>query len=104
MAKASDKAARKAILLHGQEAKFWKPTKKGEKLVGKLRGMKDGKYGPSLRIETRDGLISVPINDYLKDADFGPLVGKYIELEFVETVGRGLRIYDVYEIADDIPF
>lgn len=104
MAAKVDKANRKAVLLHGGKANFWKPTKKGEKIQGKLIAIKPSKFGMVLRIVAGAGAISIPINDYLKDADFGPLVGKNLEFEYIETVGRGLRIFDVYEVTDDIPF
>jgi hypothetical protein len=97
------KVTKKALLTHGQKPNFWKPKAEGEKIAGKLLGIKTGKYGLSLRIQTLEGSTAIAINDYLKDLDFGPLIGKVLEFVYIETVGKGLRIYDVFEI-EDTPF
>ena len=95
---------RKPVLLHDQKANFWKPSKKGEKVVGKLLAIKTGKFGDSLRIQQGAEAVSVPINDFLKDVDFGSLVGHVIEIIYVESVGRGMRLFDVFDLQDGVPF
>ena len=88
---------RTRILDHSAKAAFWKPKIAGEHVLGKLvRIATGGEYGPSLRIQTATGTISVSVNVILADVDWAAYIGKTLDVTFTGLVGkRNARSYDV---------
>ena len=80
----------------GKGMEIWKPTEKGQNVVGKLLKISQTRFNEVLRISTElDGVISVPVSTFLEDIDFKRYVGQVISLTFEGTAGRGCKLFTV---------
>lgn len=78
-----------------EKPNFWKPIKKGDRLVGKLISITSSQYGDILRVSTKKGIVHVPITTYLKDIDFESNLGSVFSFVFDKVVGRGCKLFTV---------
>lgn len=95
------------IKASSEKLKFWRPTKIGDSVQGKLVAISEGNFGKMLKLKTQKGIIGVNIGAFLEDIDFIELQEQEIKFSFAGTVGkRGMKIYDVSVLKpkDEVPF
>ena len=97
------------LKIKGSEEKpeYWKPTKVGEKVEGKLIAISDGNFGQVLKISTKKGTVGINVGEFLKDIDFTQYAEMVLRFTFKGTVGkRGCRVFDVDRVLkeDEVPF
>jgi len=86
---------------------YWKPTKPGEKIEGKLVAISAGNFGKVLKISTRKGTVGINVGTFLEDIDFTEFQNMDLRFTFKGKVGkRGCRVFDVDRVLkdDDVPF
>lgn len=90
-----------------EKPKFWKPTKKGEVLEGRLISIADGGFGKVLKISTKKGAVGVNVSTFLEDIDFQDYAEETLRFTFKGLVGkRDCKTFDVEHIEkeDEVPF
>lgn len=97
------------IPIKGSDEKltYWKPTKVGDKVEGKLVGIHDGNFGKVLKLSGRKGVVGINVNSFLEDIDFTQFAEQKLRFTFKGKVGkRGLRVFDVDRVLekDEVPF
>lgn len=88
-----------------EKPEFWKPTKLGEKIEGRLVAIIEGKFGKVLRVSTKKGMVSITQNFFLADVDFSQYADLVLRFTFKGEVGeRKGRVYDVDLVGEEVPF
>lgn len=88
---------------------FQKWTQKGQTVEGVYRGLRDGKYGPNIQIDTKDrGLVSCNSTRLLMDKLNGLNPGDLVKIEYLGKrmgkSGREFMDFDVYmDVAPEKP-
>ena len=86
---------------------YWKPTKAGEKIEGKLIAISEGGFGKVLKIQTRKGTVGINVGTFLEDIDFTEFQNMGLRFTYKGKVGsRGCRVFDVDRVLekDEVPF
>ena len=99
-APAPTSGVRKRVLSHDEKANFWKPTKFGEQIFGKLLALTETDKSPVLQIETfQGGVQQVGVSTQLKRVPWANYVGKDVSITFAATAkskyGQPVKLYDV---------
>lgn len=92
--------AMKRLVSHDDKPDFWKPTKPGEVLYGKLLGVRIGNKGPVISIKDfSESVHAFGVPTQLQNVDWSDLVGKDVKITFVKTVpsgkGNPAKLFDV---------
>lgn len=90
----------KRIISHDDKPNFWKPTKYGEKIMGKLLAVTETDKSPVLQVELFNGLIQqVGVSTQLKKVPWANFVGKEICITYSDSAkskyGQPVKLYDV---------
>src|SRR5262249_49725280 len=88
------------------QGEFHKWETPGDELEGRWRGPHDGRYGPLGTVETRGGLVTLPLHAAL----FDPLKlvgeGKDVLIRYTgkqtSKAGRVFKAFEVYVAGDDV--
>ena len=91
-----------------EKPSYWKPTKVGDKVEGKLIGIVEGGFGKVLKISTRkSGVVGINVGTFLADIDFIEYQDMFLRFIFKGKVGkRGCQVFDVERVLqkDEVPF
>ena len=92
--------AMKRLVSHDDKPDFWKPTKAGEVLYGKLLGVRIGGKGPVLSIKDfADKVRAFGVPTQLRSVDWEDLVQKDVKITYVKSVSSGkgnpAKLFDV---------
>ena len=80
----------KRLVSHDDKPDFWKPTKPGDVLYGKLLGVRIGGKGPVVSIKDfSDKVRAFGVPTQLRNVDWEDLVGKDVKLTYVKSVASG---------------
>lgn len=106
---AEAQAGEETVFDPGQRFEFWKPQVAGQELRGRLVRVKEkGKYGPTLRVSTPDGVRAVALSEQLADVDWKAFVGRTLIFVFLgwEELKKGyqMRNIKVKAVKDELPF
>ena len=86
---------------------YWKPTKVGEKVEGKLVAIEEGNFGKVLKLRSRKGVIGINVGTFLADIDFVEYQDMTLRFTYLGKVGKmGCRVFDVDRVLkkDEVPF
>jgi len=86
---------------------YWKPTKVGEKVEGKLVAIEEGNFGKVLKLRQRKGVIGINVGTFLADIDFVEFQEQTLRFTYLGKVGkRGCRVFDVDRVLekDEVPY
>lgn len=94
----------KRIISHDDKPNFWKPSRFGETLFGKLLAVTETEKSPVLQVEDENGVtIQVGVSTQLRKVAWANYVGKMIRLVYAATAksrfGTPTKLFDV-EVAD----
>lgn len=92
------------VLSHDEKANFWKPTRFGEKIMGKLLALTVTKLSPVLQVQVFSGDVQqVGVSTQLKRVPWAEYVGKEIAITYAASAksqfGKDVKLFDV-EVAD----
>ena len=88
------------VVSHDEKPDFWKPTRPGEALFGKLVAERIGGKGPVISVkefqgDTRD--FGVPTQ--LRKVDWSEFIGKDVKITYVKSVpsgkGNDAKLFDL---------
>lgn len=90
----------KRIISHDDKPNFWKPTRFGEMLMGKLLAVTETEKSPVLQMENLDGTtIQIGVSTQLRKVAWANYVGKMIRLTYAATAksrfGTPTKLFDV---------
>lgn len=86
---------------------YWKPTKVGEKIEGKLVAIEEGNFGKVLKLRSRKEVVGINVGTFLADIDFTEYQEQNLRFTYRGKVGkRGCRVFDVDRVLekDGVPF
>ena len=86
---------------------YWKPTKPGEKIEGKLVAIEEGNFGKVLKLRSKKEVIGINVGTFLADIDFVEFQNMGLRFTYKGKVGkRGCRVFDVDRVLekDEVPF
>ena len=94
----------KRIISHDDKPNFWKPSRVGEVLFGRLLAVTQTQMSPVLQIEDQSGLtIQVGVSTQLRKVAWANYVGKMIRLTYAATARSNYasptKLFDV-EVED----
>ena len=94
----------KRIISHDDKPNFWKPTRFGDSVSGKLLAVTETDKSPVLQVEGADGVtIQVGVSTQLRKVAWANYVGKQLRLTYKSTAksryGTPTKLFDV-EVAE----
>ena len=88
------------IISHDDKPDFWKPTRAGEALFGKLVAERIGQKGPVISIKEFSGEVrDFGVPTQLRKVDWSEFIGKDVKITYVKSVSSGkgnpAKLFDV---------